>query len=164
MTAPLVVLIWAGLNAALVLAMLPYREDGLFIGLYGAGVGIVVLTAGVVWLVRRARQDRGRFRMPAASISAFYLALAVVLACLTFAYGYWFAVAAVPPMLAAITHWRKERLPTGVVPAPTSVPNLPVERTRAWPALTRPVKAVTATAVAVGFARSLLRRRGRDTR
>lgn len=156
MKAVLVVFGWAALNTVLVLLMLPYGENALFIGMYGAGVGVITLFGVVVWLVARTAGwvNRGG-RLPTASLSSGFVALAAILVGLAFVYGYWFAVFAGLPLLAAAYRLSKERLPHGSVPAPTTVPTLPAERTRVSPALTRPVKAAAAALAAVTAVRSL---------
>ncbi|NIJ11852.1 putative membrane protein [Saccharomonospora amisosensis] len=156
MKAVLVVFGWAALNAVLVLVMLPYGESALFIGMYGAGVAVITLFGVVVWLVARAAgwQSRGA-RLATASLSSGFVALAAILVGLSFVYGYWFAVFAGLPLIAAAYRLSKERLPQGMRPTATAVPTLPAERTRAPSALTRPVKAVASVFAAVTAARSL---------
>lgn len=152
-----VVLGWAGLNTVLMLAMLAYGEDGRFIALYGLGVVLIAAAGGVVWLATHLRGTGRLPRLSVSSRSAGYFALAVLLALLAFVYGYWFGAAAFAFLIMSLLHLPGERFPAGVEPAPTSVPTVSPERTRAPAAIVRPVKAITGVAVTMMAARSVFR-------
>ncbi|PRX43425.1 hypothetical protein B0I33_11543 [Prauserella shujinwangii] len=121
----LVVLGWAGWNAVLMLVMIPYRENALFIGMYALAVSATAAAAGVVWLYRRSRRAEGPVRMAANSLSAGFLAVAVILAGSSVLFGQWLTGIAFYFAVAALLHVRRERVPAGALPGPTAVPTEP---------------------------------------
>ncbi|PXY22207.1 hypothetical protein [Prauserella muralis] len=161
----LVVLGWAAFNAVLVLLMLVYGENALFIGMYGAAVGLALLVAGAVFLGRRDPAGQGRRTVAVASQSGLLFALAAVLAGAGLIFGYWLTGFAIIPLLAALARQRKEVLPRGAAPAATEVSTLHSQRPQGGDGgpVAKGVKAATATVVAAKAA-GWWRRRRRSSR
>lgn len=162
----LVVLGWAALNAVLVLLMLVYGESALFIGMYGAAVGLTVLVAAAIFLGKRAPAGDGRRTIAVASQSGMLFALAAVIAGAGLIYGYWLTGFAIIPLLAALARQRKEVLPRGGAAASTEVSTLHSQRPESADGsgpVAKAVKATTATVV-VTKAAGWWRRKRRSSR
>lgn len=156
-----VVLAWAAFNAALTVMLLLFGEHLLFVGLYAFAVTLVVAIAAAVHLARGSPSARQGGRLPTASLSMFYGALAVVLTGLGFVYGYWYVGLAVVAVVAAAVQFRRERLPAGVTVAPTEVPTLHELRPRRGESgedrLSRGVKAAAVLAITARVGASVRR-------
>ncbi|WP_199433019.1 hypothetical protein [Qaidamihabitans albus] len=150
-----VMLGWAGLNAVLMLVMLVYGENVLFIGMYALAATTTALAACIVWLAHRARRTGLPIRMPVNSLSAGFLGVAAILAGASVVFGQWLTGIAVYFLLAAVLHVRRERLPVQARPGPTAVPTDPAvhEQRGALPAATKAATAAGFVARAVGSLR-----------
>jgi hypothetical protein len=148
-----VVGLWATLNAALALAIIPYGDWVLAVLLHVVGSALVAVF-GIAVLVSLRRRGAGpELRLPYRSVAALAAGAVVLVLALTTVYGWWVLVLLPYPLAVALVAARRERLPadaadgTGEIDTPQRVP---VER----PATTDEVRAE-----ALGIAHAQQRRR-----
>jgi hypothetical protein len=126
-TGPRTVAFWGGLCLVLLIFCAAGHESSVDLSLWGCTVFILWTTALAAYLAnRRAPVHRGSFAWPTSSSTSLLLALSLLFAALTGAFGLWFGVLVpVPAVIAAYGAIRDRKLNERMVTAGVVDPKAP---------------------------------------